>query len=61
MDDIEKLLKRIEKMTAPIREVERTINRVIPPYIKQLNQSVLPVIQQPGNVSSSVQGSWAYR
>lgn len=55
MDDIEKLLKCIEKMTAPIREVERTINRIDPPYIKQLNQSVLPVVQQHERMRQAVQ------
>ncbi len=46
MNDIEKLLKRIERMTAPIRELERTVNKIVPPYINQLNQSILPVVQQ---------------
>lgn len=55
MSDFEDLQKQIERMTAPIRRVQEAVDRAVPPYIKQLNQTVLPIIQQHERMLQAVQ------
>lgn len=55
MSDFEELQKQIERMTAPIRRVQEAVDRSVPSYIKQLNQTVLPIIQQHERMLKAVQ------
>ncbi len=43
MSDLEKLLEKIDKITAPFRLVNDQLNQVIPPYIQKINQVLAPV------------------
>lgn len=46
MNDLDRLLKQINQMTAPVRQIMDAIDSVIPPYIQRLNEAVAPAVQR---------------
>ncbi|WP_300647938.1 hypothetical protein [Paenalcaligenes sp.] len=43
MNDLDKILRNIKRVTAPVREINERLNRVLPPYIQKINEILDPV------------------
>ena len=43
MNDLDKILRKIERVTAPVQEINERLNRVLPPYVQRINEILEPV------------------
>ncbi|MEZ7008492.1 hypothetical protein ACK36F_07170 [Aeromonas veronii] len=43
MNDHNKILIKIDRVTAPVQEITERLNRVLPPYIQRINEILAPV------------------
>ena len=55
MNELEKLLEQIEKWEGPLKQVNETINKLIPPYIQKLNAIFSPTIRQLDEINKIFQ------
>ena len=53
MDDLERVQKQIDQLTAPVRQVTKTLNKVMPPYIKKINEVMGNTAHQLDKISKA--------
>jgi hypothetical protein len=55
MSDIDKFLKQIEKLIAPVRRVSETLDKIVPPAILEMNKALAPTVQRMNEVTAAFQ------
>lgn len=51
MNDLDRVLKQIDQLTAPMRKVTDTLNKVVPPYVQKLNEALGPTVQRLNEIT----------
>ncbi|MEO9653723.1 hypothetical protein [Marinomonas sp.] len=55
MSDIDRIIKQIEYLTAPARQAAEAMNKVIPPQIQRLHETMSPAIQRINEITHAFQ------
>ena len=55
MNNFEKLSAKIDQMTAPVRQIADTLNKVVPPYIQKLNKAMVPAVQRINEITKALE------
>lgn len=53
MNDFDRVLKQINQLTAPVRKITDTLNKVIPPYVQILNEALGPTVQRLNEITKA--------
>ncbi|WP_373033478.1 hypothetical protein [Sulfurovum sp.] len=51
MNKIDRVLKQIAQLTAPVRQIATTLNKVIPPHVQKLNEAIGPTVQRLNEIT----------
>ena len=55
MNNFEKLSAKIDQMTAPVRQIADTLNKVVPPYIQKLNKAMVPAVRRINEITKALE------
>lgn len=55
MSEIDRIMRQIERLTAPTRQVSGVINKVVPPQLQKLHETMSPAIQCINEVTQAFQ------
>lgn len=53
MNEVDQVLKQIDQLTAPFRQVTSTLNKVISPHVQRLNEALGPTVQRLNEITKA--------